>query len=222
MRKKYISIGLIAVLMLAACSNSENTSASRTSGYGQTTVNDVLNEKIAQEEANTASDSDIKDESTSPLSESENDSIETANNAQSGSGADSTGALKGYDGTETLTDSEREAMTHDGIDLDLTVLSANMVYAEVYGMMVTPTDYEGKVVKMQGIYDTMHDASTNKDYYFCIIQDATACCAQGIEFILEDENAYPEPGSMITVIGTFEIYMEGESMYCTLNNSKIV
>ena len=123
---------------------------------------------------------------------------------------------------ESITEADRKAMTHDGIDVDLTVISGTMVYAEVYNMMVTPKDYEGKVVKMNGTFNSYTDENTKTTYYFCIIQDATACCAQGMEFILTDENAYPSIGDNVTVQGTFVTYMEGENMYCTLKDSQIV
>lgn len=54
---------------------------------------------------------------------------------------------------------------------------------------------------------------------------AAACCAQGIEFILTDDYAwpgdYPEEGEEITVIGSFDTYYEGEYLYCTLRDAVI-
>lgn len=45
-------------------------------------------------------------------------------------------------------------------------------------------------MKMRGMFSSYHDEETGKSYYACIIQDATACCAQGIEFELEGEYTY--------------------------------
>ncbi len=113
----------------------------------------------------------------------------------------------------------------NGIDVDLTALSSTMVYAEVYNMMVTPENYIGKTVKMDGMFVPLHDDTTGKDYYACVIQDATACCAQGIEFEATEEykypDDYPEEGGEICVVGTFDTYMEGENRYCTLKNATI-
>ena len=54
----------------------------------------------------------------------------------------------------------------------------------------------------------------------CIISDATACCAQGIEFVLTEDRKfpeeYPEKGTEITVVGIFDTYMEGSYKYCQL------
>ncbi|MBQ3692468.1 MAG: hypothetical protein II931_04000, partial [Clostridia bacterium] len=83
-------------------------------------------------------------------------------------------------------------------------------------------DYIGKTVKMTGIFSSTHDDSTGKDYYACIIKDATACCAQGIEFILTDESKYPKEGDTISVIGVFDTYNEGQFRYSTLRDASIV
>ena len=192
--KRYISIFacIIISLFVFSCSAKNDQALARTNGNLQPSVDDVLNEKMAEEDGKS-----IPDPTPSPEASKSEETV-------------------------SVLEAEREAMTHDGIDVDLTVLSSSMVYAEVYNMMTVPDQYVGKIIKMQGIYDTMYDDSTDKQYYFCIIQDATACCAQGIEFVLQDESAYPDPQETVTVIGRFETYMEGENMYCTLKDAKIM
>ena len=102
--------------------------------------------------------------------------------------------------------------------------ASTMVYSEVYNMMTKPSDYIGKTVKMAGPLASYHDEASGKWYYACIIQDATACCSQGIEFELAGKKApdgYPTDGSDICVIGVFDTYKEGESTYCTLRNAEL-
>ncbi len=119
---------------------------------------------------------------------------------------------------------EEESKGEAGIDVDLTILSSTMVYSEVYDMMVCPENYVGKIVKMSGVYTMFHDENTDKYYHACVITDATACCAQGIEFELSDDfvfpDDYPEEGDPICIVGTFETYMEGENTYCTLRQAR--
>ncbi len=95
-------------------------------------------------------------------------------------------------------------------DVDLTTLSSTMVYAEVYNMMVNYHDYVGKIVKAEGIYASFLDETTDMLYCAVIIQDATACCAQGLEFVLTDDYAfpddYPSDGEIVTVVGQFSTY----------------
>ncbi len=109
-------------------------------------------------------------------------------------------------------------------DVDLTSLSSTMVYGEVYDMMVSPEDYVGKTIKMGGECYIFRDDSTGNVYYSCIIQDATACCSQGIEFILDDgydmPDDYPEKGDYVVIEGVFDTYYEGERQYCTLRDAE--
>ena len=109
------------------------------------------------------------------------------------------------------------------VDLDLTQLSKTMVYAEVYNIMVEPESYVGKTIRMNGDYYIYTDDTTGQQYYYCIIRDATACCAQGIEFVLTDDykfpEDYPEEGAFVTVSGRFDTYMEDDLLYCTLRDA---
>ncbi len=129
------------------------------------------------------------------------------------------------DPTPTPEPTEIPEESSDGIDVDLTILSGTVCYAKVYNMMVYPEDYIGKTVKMQGTFDCYHDNTTGNDYFACVINDATACCAQGIEFVLTDDyvypDDYPEINSEICVIGVFDSYKEGEYIYYTLRDASL-
>ena len=101
-----------------------------------------------------------------------------------------------------------------------------MVYSEVYNMMVSPEEYIGKTVKMDGLFAHSHDDATGKDYFACIIQDATACCSQGIAFVLADDYTwpedYPQVSEEICVAGVFDTYMENGNRYCTLRDAALL
>lgn len=118
-----------------------------------------------------------------------------------------------------------EAINSESCDLDLTQLSSTMVYSEVYSMMTSPDDYLGKRVKISGSFGVYQDQTTNKLYFACLIADATACCSQGIEFVLEGDHTfpddYPEINSIITVTGIFDTYEENGYTYCQLINAKM-
>ena len=126
--------------------------------------------------------------------------------------------------SESKSTTSKPEQSADGIDVDLTKLSSTMVYSEVYNMMVSPDNYTGKTVKMNGAFAYYEDPETKKQYFACIIADATACCSQGLEFILTGEhtypNDYPEVYSDITVTGTFETYEENGYNYCRLVNAE--
>ena len=95
-----------------------------------------------------------------------------------------------------------------GVDLDLTQLSSTMVYSEVYNIMTSPEDYVGQTIRMEGQCLSAYYEPTKTTYYSIVIQDATACCAQGIEYVLSDGQGYPEDGGNATVTGRFESYDE--------------
>ena len=100
-----------------------------------------------------------------------------------------------------------------------------MVYSEVYNMMEAPEKYIGKTVKMAGNFAVYKDAENNKNYYACLISDATACCAQGIEFEWKGEHTfpddYPDENAEISVIGVFEAYEENGYSYCRLKDAEL-
>ena len=114
----------------------------------------------------------------------------------------------------------------DNQDIDLTILSSTMVYAQVYDMMYYPEKFVGKTVRMEGQYSDYFDQAKGKHYFGCIIMDATACCAQGVEFEpLPDykyPEDYPEEGDMVVVDGVFDVYTEDDGNYCTLRNAHMI
>ena len=130
--------------------------------------------------------------------------------------------ISGKSESENISGTQR---TVDGIDVDLTTLSGTMVYAEVYDMMFSPEKYIGKKIKMRGQFAYYEDTETENIYFACIISDATACCSQGIEFVLAEKRNfpadYPSEGTEITVSGTFETYEEYGNRYCRLANATL-
>ena len=79
--------------------------------------------------------------------------------------------------------------THEKIDVDLTKLSPTMIYAEVFNILQAPNDYRCKILKIRGKYLASHDPQKDEMHHACVIYDATACCMQGFEFELaENQN----------------------------------
>ena len=205
--KKMISILLtaIAIVMITSCGKNGNTNARDMNT--QTNVQSVLEQGMtAQSNTNESVNAVI--------------AVDKINDEQADTGNE---AADEQDGTENENTGMQDGT--DGVDVDLTVLSSTMVYSEVYNMMYYPENYIGKTVKMKGMYAGYHDESTDKYYHACIIQDATACCAQGIEFEPTDDYRYPDdyPAEWqeVCVTGVFDTYKEGENIYCTLRNARL-
>lgn len=123
-------------------------------------------------------------------------------------------------------DNSITASDDDSIDVDLTILSSTMIYSEVYNMMCMPENYIGKTVKMNGMFVVYTNEDQSMFYPAVIIEDATACCSQGLEFVVIGNppypDGYPEIETNITVIGTFETYLEDGNKYCRLQNATIL
>ena len=93
------------------------------------------------------------------------------------------------------------------VDLDLTQLSSTMVYSEVYNIMTDPEAYIGMTIRMEGECLSAYYEPTKTTYYSIVVQDATACCAQGIEYVLA-QGDYPADDTEATVTGRFASYEE--------------
>ena len=110
------------------------------------------------------------------------------------------------------------------VDVDLSVMDSDMIYATVYQMMSDPEQYVGKTFRIEGKFYVTYDEMTKNQYYYCVIKDATECCAQGLEFVWGDgshiyPDEYPTDGTEVIVDGTFELYTENDSRYCRLANA---
>ena len=63
-------------------------------------------------------------------------------------------------------------------------------------------------------------------YYACVIQDATACCAQGIEFELNETydrpEDYPSEGEEVIVEGVLDTDRDKVYPYRTLRDGVLI
>lgn len=108
------------------------------------------------------------------------------------------------------------------VDVDLTVLTANMVYAEVYNMMMYPDSYLGKTIKVSGPYYPLYYDGTGNYYHYVMIEDALACCKNGMEFIWDEgthtyPDEYPKEDDIIEIVGELKSYKEENYIYYYLD-----
>ncbi len=117
--------------------------------------------------------------------------------------------------------------THDPskIDLDLTKMSATMIYSTIFDMLIMPEDYIDKNIKVQGWFETYTDPETAELYYAVVVPDATACCQQGLEFVWLGDHTYPadfpDTGADITVTGRYKLIENDGITYNYLEASKV-
>ena len=110
-------------------------------------------------------------------------------------------------------------------DVDLTTLESNMVYAQVYDMVTNTDNYKDKRIRVRGTFNYYQNPDTKREYFAVLVNDATACCAQGIEFVLPDSykypDDYPEQGTPIEVIGLYSVYTEDDQPFVELQNASM-
>ena len=135
--------------------------------------------------------------------------------SMSACGSEKEGATEKYQ-------AERVVKNADGI-IDLSQLSSTIAFTELYNMTKAPEVYIGETVKMKGRFEYFQNPETETEYFSCLVSDETACCSQGLEFILEGDYTYPEDypelSSEITVSGIFEVYDEDGLQYCRLKDA---
>ena len=126
---------------------------------------------------------------------------------------------------ELITVSEPQEIVDEEVDIDLTHLGATMVYSQIYDMVVNGDAYVGKTVKANGQFAYFQEAD-GREFYSVLISDATAFCSQGLEFVLDGEYSYPDDypaiGTDITVVGTFNYYMEDIYTYIQLTDARMI
>ncbi len=107
----------------------------------------------------------------------------------------------------------RDPIEIGDVQIDLTDMSATMVYSQVFDMVSYPSTYVGQVIKAKGVFNSVYYDEISTGYTFLIINDATGCCPQGIEFITTKEIDLPEPGTEVEITGVFEAYSTGQFTY---------
>ena len=210
MRRIVLVLTLLNLILLSACAKGKY--ASNKLADKNNKVANVVNEQIKKEESKVNTNNSKVDETKESISETKENISETK---------ESNATKSSNKGNET-TDKAKDT----SVDYDLTTMNSDMVYASVYQLMVDPETYVGKTFKMQGTYYSTFYEPTNKYYHYVIIEDAAACCAQGLEFVWGDgshvyPDEYPANESKVEVSGTFETYKEGEDerLYCRIVNA---
>jgi len=225
--KKFLSCFCIAAMLFSSGCGSSAAAADRTASFtSQNGSGDVLADPAPGQTASDLASGQVAGQAASeqetPPGLLEDASLQEKE-ADAGA-ADQT--LTNPSANENSISYVGDLSSADGeIDVDLTTLSSVVIYSVVFNMMQKPEDYIGKKIRIFGNYSTAYEEQNDVRYHACIIQDATQCCAQGIEFELTDDyvfpDDYPEVWDEIVVVGTFDIYKDGGSTYCTLRNAHL-
>lgn len=199
MKKRIVII--VSILLLTGCRNDMSTGKGISGGN---TVEKVIDAQINQEQQTNETETAVT-ETVAEITNTETQDMENEN-------------------VEAERVNPEDQTT---VDYDLTQMSSDMVYATVYQLMVKPDEYVGKTFRIDGNFYATYYEPTQKYYFYCVIQDATACCAQGLEFVWDDgthvyPDEYPEDNAEVIIEGTFETYREEDtSLYCRLADATL-
>ena len=86
------------------------------------------------------------------------------------------------------TGTNAEPAAPEKIDIDLSRASATVAFAQVSNMYAEPWNYLGAVVRIRGTLN-FYVKSDGREGSMVMVQDATACCGQGLEFVRKDDGA---------------------------------
>lgn len=212
-------ISVLSMLLTAAgCSGDSQTAGSRLNT--ENAVDKVLNQKIGGEDAKTITETETTTEMKITTETEKSTEMESADITDPTSEPTYGQVVNGDSSVIAQYKS-------DGVDVDLTLMGSDLVYATVYQMMSKPEKYEGKTIRIEGKYYASYYPITDKYYNYCLIADALACCSQGLEFELAGGAVYPDDypadQSEVVVTGVFETYTEeaGQTFYyCRLRDAE--
>ena len=108
------------------------------------------------------------------------------------------------------------------VDFDIAAMSETMAYSFVYQMLNDPKTYLTKTVRVRGPLAISHFDQTDKDYYYVVIADTTACCSQGLEFRLPENAVLPADGETVEIVGTFSTYDELNVTYYCVDATDVI
>ena len=124
---------------------------------------------------------------------------------------------------ENVSNSSDDSLPkYEQIDVDLSTMDKAKVPYVYYDMEDYPNQYVNKIVKVSGPfmpYGSVDPTSCYPAIY--LFDDSTGCCAYCLEFLLygvpicspEGGNGYPLLKQNATIVGRFDKYYEGSSLY---------
>ena len=105
------------------------------------------------------------------------------------------------------------------VDYDLSGMNFTMISSFFFQMLVDSETYENKTFKIKGNFQTFENEEdpTALPYFSVIMNDATMCCQEGIDFVWEGNHNwpedYPEQDQEITIVGKYIVTEEDGFTY---------
>ena len=109
------------------------------------------------------------------------------------------------------------------VDIDLTALSVTVAYSQACQMTQEPQEYDGRRIRIRGVYNSFLEVETEEPYFYCQVPDVTGCCLASFEFRLDGEHSYPEdyPEEFdeIVLVGDFVTFDDDGYVGCMIDHA---
>ena len=113
-------------------------------------------------------------------------------------------------------------MEEEAFAVDLSNMSDLMIYGMMFDVVSKPQDYEGKRMRLVGVYSPFKNPDTGEMEHTLIFYDITYCCEVELRVYMKDEYQYPKDfprdGEKMTVTGTLRVEGEGKKAVCWLED----
>jgi len=107
-------------------------------------------------------------------------------------------------------------------NLPMVDITEKMFIAQCNDVYLNPDDYQGKAIRLEGMYQFYADVQSGKAYHY-VVRNGPGCCGSdgsaGFEFLYD--GVPPQENDWIEVIGTVEKMTIGESEYIVLRAGSV-
>ena len=121
--------------------------------------------------------------------------------------------------------SASESEIDSNVDIDISILSSTMMYAEIDNISTNAEKYKGQTIKMRGTYRVLSATMNDNPYTFVVVYDETQCCEAGIEFRVTGDyvfpDDYPSEDTEIEVTGIYKSHDDFDLPYYYIETDKI-
>lgn len=107
-------------------------------------------------------------------------------------------------------------------ELPVVEITEKMFIAQCNDVYLNPDDYQGKAIRLEGLYTIYADDQSGKTYHY-VMRYGPGCCgydgSAGFEFLYDGE--LPKLDDWIELVGTVEKVTENDMEYIVLRASKV-
>jgi uncharacterized membrane protein YcgQ (UPF0703/DUF1980 family) len=130
--------------------------------------------------------------------------------------------LTGCQNQAAVASSPAAQLETPALKMPVVEISEKMFIAQCNDVYLNPDDYQGKAIKLEGIYSSYVDSKSGNAYHY-VMRYGPGCCGNdgsaGFEFLYDGE--MPKPDDWIEVTGTVEKVTEDDMEYIVLRASKV-